>query len=114
MNKVISHTGIRKLEDMWLSCWHERPDKYTGGNAERWFNIVVDFLSARGDELMPRELRDREIRVIQAGRSKEYLAALAEIVDFSPEHNEYDQTVLVVTATPEERAAALEKVMGII
>lgn len=108
--RVISTKGLNKLRDTWLAYWH-RHQPFEGGNAEQWFHTVLDFLSARGDEVIPRELREQEEKLIATGRAKEYLAALAEVVQASPSHNEYDHTVLVLTASADDRLAALTKVL---
>lgn len=108
--RVIGPKGIMKLEELWLNEFHAK--RSLGSNAERWFGVVLDFLSIRGDEIVPNVLREQEERLINLGKSQEYLAALAEIVETSPHHNDYDKTVMVLTATPEERAEALKKVLG--
>lgn len=108
--RCLSIKGLRRLQDIWLTDFQTRVTP-EGGNAERWFHAVLDLLSERGDEVIPNVLREQEERVINLGKSKEYLSALAEVVQTSPQHNEYDQTVMVLTATPEERAQALQKVL---
>ncbi len=108
--RVISPSGVRKLEELWLNDFHSKIA--SGSNAERWFGVVLDFLSLRGDEVVPNVLREQEERIINLGKSQEYLAALAEVVETSPQHNDYDKTVMVLTATPEERTEALKKLLG--
>ena len=108
--RIISPKGIRKIEELWLNDFHSK--LASGSNAERWLNVILDFLSMRGDEVVPGALREQEERIITLGKSQEYLAALAEVVESSPQHNDYDKTVMVLTATPEERAEALNKVLG--
>lgn len=110
MTKVISRAGLKVLREMALSRWLE---KAPPPHEQLWFECVIDFITTRGDEIVPGVLRDQEHRVIQLGKSQEYLAALADVVmrTTSPTHTQYDQTVLVLTATPEERAEALRKVL---
>ena len=108
--RVVSPKGIRKIEELWLNDFHSKVA--SGSNAERWFNVVLDFLSLRGDEVIPGTRREQEERIINLGKSQEYLAALADVVQTSPQHNDYDKTVMVLTATPEERTEALKKVLG--
>jgi hypothetical protein len=107
--RTISQKGLHKLRALWLDYFH-RGAKFEGGNAEQWFHCVLDFLSERGDEVVPAQVRFLEERTITAGRSQEYLAALADVVQSSPQHNDYDRTVLVLTATPEERMEALARI----
>jgi len=45
MLRTISTKGLRKIEGLWMSDWHANVDRYAGGNTERWFNIVLDFLN---------------------------------------------------------------------
>lgn len=109
--RFITDKGLRKLEEMWLEDFHS--SNRDQRNSVRWWNVIHDFLELRGDEIIPGALREQEYKVIQAGKSQEYLAALAEIINkSSPKYNEYDKTVLVLTASPEERAEALRKVFA--
>jgi hypothetical protein len=107
--RTISYKGLSKLRDLWLDYFH-RGVNFEGGNAEQWFHVVLDFLSARGDEVIPASIRALEERTINSGRSQEYLAALAEVVQSSPQHSDYDCTVLVLTASAEERMEALNRI----
>jgi hypothetical protein len=107
--RTLSNKGLHRLQALWLDYWH-RNARFEGGNAEQWFHSVLDLLSERGDEVIPRAVRELEERTIGSGRSQEYLAALAEVVQSSPQHNDYDRTVLVLTATPEERMEALARI----
>jgi hypothetical protein len=45
------------------------------------------------------------------GLSRQYLIALREVVSFQEARNEWDSTMLVLTASPEERAEAVMKVL---
>ncbi len=110
--RVISVKGLIKLQDLWLNYFHQGK-RFKGGNAEQWFNVVVDFLSMRGDEIIPGALREQEERIITLGLSQEYMATLSEVVYSAGARTEYDKAVLVLTATPEERAEALQKVLKI-
>ncbi len=108
--RVISATGLRRLEDLWMQRFHA--GLANGGNAERWFHVVLDFLSIRGDEVHPGVLVDQTHKIIERGLSQELMSALSDLVECSGCHTEYDKAVLVLTATPEQRAEAIAKVLG--
>lgn len=111
---TLSIKDVRRLQDLWLDDFHSTntPDS-AYGMTERWWNVFTTFLTQEGYELYPPELRTQEDTVIASGKSQEYLAALADVViaNIGPSVNEYDQTVLVLTASPDERAEALRKVL---
>ena len=111
--RVISPAGVQRLRDLYMDDWHSGKNAYPGGEAERWFHLVLDFLSIRGDEVISGALREQEERVINLGLSQEYLHILGTIVTKSPQHDEYDHGVLVLTASPEERAEALYRVLEV-
>ena len=101
---------LRQIQDIWSRYFHAGT-QFEGGNTEQWYHTFMDFIEQSGAEVVPGEVRQREELVLRLGKSQEYLAALAEVVDHSPKLNDYEQAVMVLTATPEERAAALEKVV---
>lgn len=109
--RAIGSKGLIKLNDLYLADFHQGT-KWPGSNAERWFNMVLDFLSIRGDEVIPFVLREQEERVIMLGKSQEYMAALTDIVYSGGCRTEYDKAVLVLTASPEERAQALNFILN--
>lgn len=109
--KKLTYSELHRLQELWLQDWHASK-RYEGGNAEQWFNCVLTFLAMRGDEIISAETRRQEEQLMSLGKSQEYLAALAEVVDLPPSANDYDQTMLVLTASPEERELALRKVMN--
>ena len=103
---------LRELQDMWLDDFH-KVSIPEGGNAQRWFQVVVDFLlNRRGDDIVPLTLKQLEFNVIEKGLSQEYMSALAATIDDTFCKTEYDKAVFVLTASPEERMNALELVLG--
>ncbi len=107
--RVLGPTRLRKLEDAWLRLFHSG-GKLDRPNAEVWFNVVMDNIIAQGDEVIPSAIIDEEHKIMERGLSQEYMAALADVVDASDARSEYDKAVLILTATPEARLAAIQKV----
>lgn len=110
MMKQLTYKELRKLEDLWLSDFHS--GKIRESNAVRWWEVFNLFLTSRGDELIPGELRAQEEQVMNLGKSQEYLAALAALLPPAKLcRNDFDSTMLVLTASADDRAAALKKVL---
>ncbi len=111
VDATLTYKEIRVLEEFWLQRFHSSMTDERG-NAVRWYNSVLDLLDKRGDEIVTGVLRDQEHKILQLGLSQEYMAELAATVASEHCRTEYDKAVLVLTATPEERAAALGKVLN--
>ncbi len=100
----------QKIRDIWLDSWH-----HSTGNLDTtqlWFESVLTYLGREGYELMPAEVRTNEERIMSQGLSKEYLAALRQVIDCGFSRSEEETAVLILTATPEERTEAIKKVVG--
>lgn len=103
---ILTAKEQRVLEQIWLDKFHVANNDR--GNAQRWFESVIEFLEKRGDEIIPGFVRNEEFKVIEQGLSQEYMAKLAATVASDGARTEYDKAVLILTATPEDRAKALE------
>jgi len=80
----------------------------------RWFHAIVNFLESKGYEIVSNELRDSEHQLLQSDTlSKEYFQALREVVN--PHHllGLEQRALLLISASPEDRARALNKVRGV-
>lgn len=74
-----------------------------------WYQIILDFMYSRGDEIVSKELVEAEFKVIELGKSAEYLSALMTVVD-AASLDEADKAIVLLTASPEDRDAALKKI----
>lgn len=72
-----------------------------------WFNSVVDFLQARGDEILPNKVREAEGAVFKKGLSKEYFYALLGIVDPPKQLEEHEKFMCLMSASPDQRLKAV-------
>lgn len=106
----LTHKELHQLSDLWLGYWEASPEQFQGGNAEMWFNAVMDFLEQSGAEVFTRELREREFKMMADGKAQEYAAALKDVVEATHARSEYELAILVLTASPDEREVALAKV----
>ena len=101
----------RQLESIWLNDFHE--GKHSRMNmTDKWVMAFDRFLEGRGDEIISGNLRDMEHKIIEMGLSQEYMSELARTVNGDGARTEYDKAVLILTATPEERALAVKKVLS--
>jgi len=103
----ISSAELYQLEQMYLARFHEKGVRHNEFS-RHWFNVVLDYLETTGHEVVPKALIDAEESLLKHGLASEYFAALAEGVGAHKPNVDADTgAILVVTATVDERAAAV-------
>jgi hypothetical protein len=106
--RKLTRHEILQIQDAWRMKFHEK-SKPQVNSPEYWFEVIIDFMLTRGDELYTKELRESEFKVIETGKSEEYISALMTVVDAAG-LSEHDRIVVMLTASPEDRDAALRKI----
>lgn len=78
---------------------------------ETCYEAVVAYLLKEGHEIFTPSLRAREQRVLNDGLASEYLNALMQVTDAPAQMSEPEKAVLMLLASPEDRADALAKLL---
>lgn len=100
----LERADVQLIQSLFNSRYRERSVP-AGGMAELWYQVISDFLATKVNARI-----NREYTVMEQGKSKEYIAALLEIVAPADGISEHDKVMLMLTASPEDRAAAMRKV----
>jgi len=104
----VPERDLQRLQDIWRTYYHTNGIP-AGGMAELWYHTVLRFLQERGDEIVTGDIRRREAQVLASGLTAPYFQALIEVV--KPELGDLSEATgafLLITASPEERAEALD------
>jgi len=88
-----------------------RPDY---GQTEIWFKALIDWLEARGYDLVPKEIPELETKLVRRGLAKNYLASLVKAVGHDQLVEKTDSTCLTALslATGEVRLEALKQIIS--
>lgn len=106
------YSSLTRIRDIYLKTTVNQPP-FEGGEAEKWLYVIERFLSETGHEVVTPELRAQEERVLELGLCTQYFRALIDVVqpDFRATNSEEAGAFLLITASPEERAEAVELVL---
>jgi len=107
--KLENLNDIHKIKYLFTERWREKL-RYDWGNAEIWYESVLDFLAVRKYDIISPDIRNTEEKLMRRGLAKEYLASLLEVVSTTDLDDEARLLALSL-ATAEERLEALEKVI---
>lgn len=111
MSKIyrkLTRKEVLQIQELWRQKFKESSSPQIN-SPEFWFEVVVDFLLTRGDDIVSKELVDSEMRVIEYGKAAEYVSALMSVVDVDG-LDEHSKVILLITASPEDRDKALRKI----
>jgi hypothetical protein len=101
---------LQRIRDIYLRFTRDYPP-YPGGEAEKWYQVVVQFLNETGADVITSSIVTAEERALELGLSSKYIAALTESLrsDFRAV-SDNDFAVLLLTSSSEERIEALKKI----
>jgi hypothetical protein len=100
----LPRSDVMLIQSLFNTRYRER-NVPPGGMAELWYQVISDFLETKNNARL-----NREYTVMEQGKSKEYIAALLEIVAPADGMSEHDKVMLMLTASPEDKEAALRNV----
>jgi hypothetical protein len=108
----VPERDLSKLRAIWLNLYHTHGET-AGGMAELWFHAVTQLFTEMGDHLITAQLLRQEEKLIAQGLAAELYSALSYEVaqDINGTVDEYDRVMELIRATPEERAAAVKRVL---
>ena len=107
----LTQNQLLDLQMIWHKKWMDKklPE---GGVTELWFDSVMELLTHLGVEIIPNYVREAEYIIMQRELGPEYFSALSEAVRPPAHLSESAAAVYLITASPEERLAALQKILG--
>jgi hypothetical protein len=94
------------IKDRWISLFHEHKGRGEPNATEMWLDALFYVMAARGDEILPRELLNRERALIEQGHGEALALALASILRVDNE----GQVGYLLLARGEQRMKAIEQV----